>query len=231
LKVKKPQKVLLENVKGMLSKTHKKSFDTIISQLKSIGYNVTYQIINSNKFKQNPQNRERVWIYGDYDNNSQNNPINLYEDDQSNNILTGHIKNYVDIHRDENLYLTNIQIMRLIQLHNLNLNVTETLCIDIYNKKIKYDGSCQTITEPHHNTLRLVEVPLIDGSYRVSKLSVKEHFRLMGFEENEIIFDNNMSYNNICSLAGNGWDINVVEEIFTNIYNLRQLQTNNIQTN
>ena len=67
---------------------------------------------------------------------------------------------------------------------SLNFNIKEKLCLDIYNKKIRHDGICITITEPHHNSLRVVHPPK-NGEYIVRKLSMKEHYRLMGFNDDE----------------------------------------------
>ena len=56
---KKPRYILLENVKGLLGKKHKPTFDKIISELNRIGYNnVQYAILNSKDYGV-PQNRER----------------------------------------------------------------------------------------------------------------------------------------------------------------------------
>lgn len=48
---KKPRYILLENVKGLLGKKHKPTFDKIISELNRIGYkNVQYAILNSKNY-------------------------------------------------------------------------------------------------------------------------------------------------------------------------------------
>ena len=61
---KKPRYILLENVKGLLGKKHRPTFDKIISELNRIGYkNVQYAILNSKDYGV-PQNRERLWIFG-----------------------------------------------------------------------------------------------------------------------------------------------------------------------
>jgi DNA (cytosine-5)-methyltransferase 1 len=93
--------------------------------------------------------------------------------------------------------------------------VSEPLCLDIYNKKIRYDGTSITITEPHHNSLRIVHPPK-NGKYIVRKLSVKEHFRLMGFKDDEFNFGNH-SYQQLCKRAGNGWDVNLTSKILKKI--------------
>lgn len=59
--VKKPKYMLLENVKGLTFKTHKSTFDKILSELKRIGYDVIWKVLNSKDYGI-PQNRERVFF-------------------------------------------------------------------------------------------------------------------------------------------------------------------------
>lgn len=218
---KKPRMILLENVKGILSKKHSDSFTKIIESLKDLGYNVNYHLFNSCDYG-NAQNRERVFIYGNINENIDISKITFTDTQNAESNHVNHVKNYLDEDCDQSLYLTKQQISRLIELHGVDFNVKEPLCLDVYNKKIKYNGLCPTLTEPHHNSLRLVEPP-INGEYRVRKLSVKEHFRLMGFKDNEILFPDNLSYNKLCERAGNGWDINLVQYIFCKIFNLNEV--------
>jgi len=63
LKVKQPQYILLENVKGLLSHNKGKSFKALLKHLNSLGYYIDYRILNSKYFGV-PQNRERVFIFG-----------------------------------------------------------------------------------------------------------------------------------------------------------------------
>src|SRR6056297_3122020 len=44
---KKPKYMLLENVKGLLSKRHKATFEKIISELFRIGYDIKWEVLNS----------------------------------------------------------------------------------------------------------------------------------------------------------------------------------------
>jgi DNA (cytosine-5)-methyltransferase 1 len=60
---KQPLFFLAENVSGLISKRNIQSFDTIISQFREIGYEISYQLINANDFDV-PQDRERVIIVG-----------------------------------------------------------------------------------------------------------------------------------------------------------------------
>jgi len=132
------------------------------------------------------------------------------------------LDNKVEAHH----YLNEKQIEHLINKHKVDFNVNEASCLDIYNKKVRTDGISITLTEPHHNTLRVVEVPK-NGKYVVRKLTEFEHFRLMGFEDGEIDFGD-LSYSQLCKRAGNGWDVNVASLLFQRIYELEKSIPKNI---
>ena len=58
-----PKYLFLENVKGLLNHENGTTFETIISTLDELGYDVEWQVLNSKNFGV-PQNRERVFIIG-----------------------------------------------------------------------------------------------------------------------------------------------------------------------
>ena len=134
---------------------------------------------------------------------------------------------FLDYNPDKSLYLSDAQIAHLKIKHNIESFVVKTpLCFDVYNKKIKTDGFSITITQPEHNSLRVIEVPKSDGKEIVRKMSVHEQFRLMGFNitrdlSNCEINFNGQSYSQLSKRAGNGWDINLVGILLTHIF--RQL--------
>lgn len=59
----KPKYLFLENVKGLLNHDKGNTFETILSALDELGYDVEWQMLNSKNFGV-PQNRERVFIIG-----------------------------------------------------------------------------------------------------------------------------------------------------------------------
>ncbi len=59
----KPKYLFLENVKGLLNHGKGDTFETILSALDELGYDVEWQVLNSKNFGV-PQNRERVFIIG-----------------------------------------------------------------------------------------------------------------------------------------------------------------------
>lgn len=209
-KVKKPKHILLENVKGLVTKRHKKTLDTIIKSLKKIGYTVNYTVLNSKDYGV-PQNRERVWIYAHYGKLPDNFSI-----EPKKTKLKKKFQDLLDKNPSPDLFKNQKQIARLMELYDLDFVVDRPSCVDLYNKNIRNDETSITILEPHHNKMRVVHPPK-NGELRVRKYSISEHFRLMGFKDGEIDFDG-QSYQQLCKRAANGWDINLTSKIFKEIF-------------
>lgn len=208
---KKPKYILLENVKGFASKRHKATLDRLIEKLEYLGYKTTYSVLNSADFG-NAQTRQRFWFLAVLKPKKE---IGSFFKNLPTIKEKKHIKKFLDAKPKPELYLTQEQCKHLIKKHNIDLNVPTSLCLDIYNKKIKYDGSCITLTEPHHNGLRIVE-PMINLEYRVRKLSINEMFKLMGLNKNEIN-TNGFSYFQLAKRAANGWDVTIVEILLSKL--------------
>ncbi len=215
---KQPQYILLENVKGLKGKKHKPTFDKILSELRRIGYDVRYEVLNSKDYGI-PQNRERLWIFG-----------YLGELPESFTLapphlpLQGILADFLDPHPTEDLYKTQAQVDRIHQIHHHPegiFDVDHPMCYDIYNRKIRTDDLCMTVTPPEHNVVRIVE-PMVNGHERFRKLSLDEHFRLMGFhmegDDREILFPPTQDYTRLGRRAGNGWDVNLVGILFNHIF-------------
>lgn len=214
---KKPKFILLENVKGLTVGKLKPTFQKIISELERIGYDVRHTVLNTKDYGV-PQNRERLWIFASL--NKLPNDFNLVPEKVD---LKYRSKDFLDPIPDPELYRSQKQIDRIKELHKIDIfDVTEPLCYDYYNRKLRLDGICMTITPPEHNVTRIVE-PILNGNERVRKVSLEEHFRLMGFVMNEkikeIILPTSLSYSKLGKCAGNGWDVNLVSIIFKNIFN------------
>ncbi|MCY7451798.1 DNA (cytosine-5-)-methyltransferase [Bacillus altitudinis] len=60
---KQPKAFVFENVKGLLSKRHRPTFDSLLAKFDEIGYEVSWQLINAWDFGV-AQKRERVFIVG-----------------------------------------------------------------------------------------------------------------------------------------------------------------------
>lgn len=220
-KVKKPKFLFLENVKGFTHGKFKPIHDQLVKDLREMGYGeepLAQAVLNSKDYGI-PQNRERLWMFAQLGGLPEG--FNMVPDKIESEAKIG---DFLDYNPEQKLYLSEAQIEHLKEKHHIDSFVVETpLCFDVYNKKIKRDGYCITITQPEHNSLRVVEVPKADGKEIVRKLSPFEQFRLMGFRisrdlsECEIDF-NGQSYTQLSKRAGNGWDVNLVGILLTHIF-------------
>jgi DNA (cytosine-5)-methyltransferase 1 len=210
--VKRPRHILLENVKGLLSTRHRQTLNKILNELENLGYEVTYELLNSRDYGV-PQNRERVWIFATMDRLPHGWSLVPAGKSQS-----PHISDFLDSDVDSKYYKSPLQVRRLEEVTGVDLAVKGPLCFDVYNRKVRYDGGCITITEPHHNSMRIVDTDE-HGNGTIRKLTEREHFRLMGFRDGEIDFAG-QSYQQLCRAAGNGWDVNLVSKILSKIKKL-----------
>ena len=220
-KVKKPKYIFLENVKGFTHGKFKPIHDQLIKDLHEMGYGISplaKAVLNTKDYGI-PQNRERLWMFAQLGGLTDN--FSMIPPKIESTLRLG---DFLDYTPDKSLYLSDAQIAHLKEKHNIKSFVVETpLCFDVYNKKIKNDGFSITITQPEHNSLRIIEVPKEDGKEIVRKMSVHEQFRLMGFNisrdlsECEIDF-NGQSYSQLSKRAGNGWDVNLVGILLTHIF-------------
>ena len=229
-KAKKPRYILLENVKGLLSKKFDETRRQMNESLRELGYvsnpkdpneEALKMVVLNSKDYGIPQNRERVWMFarmGGLPKDFELRPPLKRNDLKMADFLDP--KGYVP----KELYLSEKQIEHLKEKHNIkSFRVKTALCFDVYNKKIKYDGYSITITMPEHNALRVIEP---HGKKEVvRKMSVTEQFRLMGLEglacddgrKIDIVFAG-QSYSQLSKRAGNGWDVNLVYTIMDNIF-------------
>lgn len=220
-KVKKPKYLLLENVKGFTHGKFKFIHDQLVKDLREMGYGdepLAKVVLNSKDYGI-PQNRQRLWMFaqlGGLPEGFEITPTPVESEAK--------MADFLDDTPEANLYLSDDQIAHLKVKHNIDSFKVETpLCFDVYNKKIKFDGYSITITQPEHNSLRVIEVPKEDGREIVRKMSVHEQFRLMGFriskdkQQCEIDF-NGQSYTQLSKRAGNGWDVNLVGILLTHIF-------------
>lgn len=210
--VKKPKYILLENVKGLTQKKFASTFEGIKDRLKRIGYgDIAYAVLNSKDYGI-PQNRERLWMFGQLGGLPEGFDIVPPKVE-----LTKRFGDFLDSNPPKELYLSEKQIEHLKEKHHIDsFVVEEPLCFDVYNKKIKKDALCITITQPEHNSLRVIEVPK-GGKEIVRKMSIDEQFRFMGFEDGELDYTG-QSYSQMSKRAGNGWDVNLVGILIKHIF-------------
>lgn len=214
-----PKYLLLENVKGFTHGKFAPIHDQLEKDLQELGYGQMAKAVLNSKDYGIPQNRERLWMFarlGGLPEGFSMVPEKIISDKR--------LADFLDENPEGKLYLSEDQIEHLKEKHHIDSFAVDTpLCFDVYNKKIKFDGYSITITQPEHNSLRIVEVPGNDGKEVVRKMSEYEQFRLMGFrisrdlKQKEIDFAN-QSYTQLSKRAGNGWDVNLVGILLTHIF-------------
>lgn len=234
--VKKPKYILMENVKGILSKKFDSTREQMEKMLEEMGYidktkknkkALAMALLNSVDYGI-PQTRQRVWMFARL--NGLPADFSMTPPQRKNNLKMSDFldpEGYVP----KELYLSKEQIEHLKEKHNISsFKVDTPLCLDIYNKKIKYDGYSITITMPEHNSLRVIEAN--KNKEIVRKMSVTEQFRLMGLEglkgvnrKTDIEFGN-LSYTQLSKRAGNGWDVNLLTILLEYIFSqLKDIDT------
>ncbi len=213
VEAKKPEYILLENVKGLTAKKFEATFNFLKDKLKEFGYgDLAYAVLNSKDYGI-PQNRERLWMFAKLGGLPEGFDIVPPKIE-----LKYRFGDFLDTNPPKELYLSDKQIEHLKEKHHIDsFAVAEPLCFDVYNKKIKKDAMCITITQPEHNSLRVIEVPKEDGKEIVRKMSVDEQFRFMGFEDGELNYEG-QSYSQMSKRAGNGWDVNLVGILLKHIF-------------
>lgn len=228
-KDKKPKYILMENVKGILSKKFDETRKQMNDMLREMGYVADKNDLNEEPLRMAvlnskdygiPQNRERVWMFARLGGLPKD--FSMIPPLKRNSYRLADFLDPKDRVPKE-LYLSDAQIDHLKEKHNIKSFFVKTpLCLDIYNKKIKYDGYSITLTMPEHNSLRVIESD--PNKEIVRKMSVPEQFRLMGLEgldnngkKVDIVFGN-QSYTQLSKRAGNGWDVNLVTILLEHIF-------------
>ena len=143
-KDKKPKYILLENVKGFLSKKFEPTRILMEQMLREMGYvsnpndptesPLRIAVLNSKDYGI-PQNRERVWMFARLGGLPQN--FSMTPGKIESNLRLGDFLDPID-DVPKNMYLSEKQIEHLKEKHNVDsFFVDKPLCFDVYNKKIK----------------------------------------------------------------------------------------------
>jgi len=190
--VKKPKWMLLENVKGLLSEAHSKTFKKILSELNRIGYEVSWKVLNSKDYGI-PQNRERIWF------------VCIRKD------IFEPLKFSWPECRALNLFLEDI-LEPFSEKYILSEAQKNRIKKGRFNPKIAH-----CLTGGGHSGGNHSDMDAVFKNDKWCRLTPSECFRLMGFLNDEINLEG-LSDTQKYKLAGNGWDINVVSKIFQQLF-------------
>ena len=196
IRIKKPKYCILENVKGIISMLNGELLREIVRQLKSMGYAVSYKLVNSLDYGI-PQNRERVFICCELGRNPFG--FNPFPNKES---LKLKLKDLLEDEVDEKYYL--------------NEKNKESLKRSLKRRGKELKGLVRNENAlclmSRHPSRCFHDATLIKVGDRLRILTPKENFRLQGFVKDEIKIDG-FSDNQLYEAAGNGWDKSLVSKI------------------
>lgn len=172
MREKRPRWAIYENVKGLTFRKHREYLNYIIQLMRDSGYYVIWKVLNTKNYGV-PQNRERIFIIcfrekEDYKKFTwpTEEPLKLRvkdilekEVDEKYRLSEEQIKRLVSRERSFNERFCKKETSPTLQARDYKdpKVIEEPLPYDVYNNKIKLDGISPTLTEPHHNSLRLIE--------------------------------------------------------------------------
>lgn len=205
LKVKKPKAILLENVKNLESHDNGNTFKVIKTELENLGYHVHHKVLNTMKYGNIPQNRERIYIVGFLSQKAYD--AFKFPDSIPLTTTIHDIINF-DNKKPEKYYYNNCK-------HYPELVEAMTKQDTIYQWRRVYcrenkSKVCPTLTANMgtggHN------VPLIKDNYDIRKLTPEECVAFQGFPK-EFQFPNDISNAAKYKQAGNSVSVPVIKRI------------------
>lgn len=219
LKAKNPKFAIYENVKNIIGKQFKSTFDLFISELNDYGYNTYYKVLNAKEYGI-PQGRERVYliiIRKDLDNGKFNFPIGFDNNKRIKDILENNVdeKYYLTKKQIENIYnwkANQRPFTRILGKNSFCPTITARGCGEyhsgmiIYSDLLSNNTNCETVENPTEYIMSL----------HPRVLTEKESFRLIGFtdEDYQNCVNNNIPKRQLYKVAGNS----IVEDVLYYIY-------------
>ena len=226
-----PRVFVWENVKGTFSSNNGEDFAAILQAFTNIGgYRLEWQLLNTAWFL--AQNRERIYLVG-YSTTTKRNWRGVFpirEASQSNSKLecAGEAVTKCLTARGQEGH-AGMQLIKVIEpnygskalnetIERNTLNEGEPKALDLYNREARDESP--TLTEPHHNSLRL-----FDG-YRIRRLTPIECERLQGFPDDHTAYGNYdgevkpMSNTQRYKQCGNAVTVDVVAAVAKNCLSL-----------
>lgn len=186
LRAKKPRFSIYENVKNMIGKANKATFDMFIKELEEYGYNNYWKVLNAKDYGI-PQNRERVFV------------VSILKEDDTGTFIWPEpfdnglrLKDFLEDEVDEKYYINQEKTEKLLQSLSSQWQGVKVavpcLTPDRTEKRqngrrFKDDGDPMfTLTvQDRHGVLTGIDT----SQYRIRKLTPREYWRLMGFKDED----------------------------------------------
>lgn len=245
----KPKYAIAENVKALVGKKFKTEFNIVLDCLEKAGYNNFYKVLNAKDYGI-PQNRERVFIVSirkDIDDNSFVFP-QPFE-------LKTRLKDLLEDDVDEKYYLKGSKLFfinnsleqeakgngfRFKPYVKENADLAKTITTRAGGRmddNFILDNLQTNESEFTFNADNMTNimqggglVPKILEGLRIRKLTPKECWRLMGFDDEDIdkCIAVGLSNSQLYKQAGNSIVVNVIKEIFKSLFKNYETDLNKI---
>lgn len=217
----KPKVLLLENVRNFEKHDNGNTLKVVLKTLKQLGYNVFYRILNASDFALS-QNRQRIFIAGFRDDLGVKNfdfPSPIDARTSLFDVLEKNPKNVKYIDRPDMVFTKTYKPQK--DIFGETLLPNRPIQIGYVNK----GGQGERIYSPYGHAITLsaygggvgAKTGLYKIANKVRKLTPRECARLQGFSEEFIL---NPSANQCYKQFGNSVAVNVLKEIFKNIFAL-----------
>jgi DNA (cytosine-5)-methyltransferase 1 len=210
IQAKKPQYLLMENVKNMISTTHLPNFNRWLETLEQMGYTNYWQVLNAIDYGI-PQNRERVFVVSILNNKEFEFPKKQERVKTMKDIIQNKdIPNSMYMDR-EYIPRENPQISDngLLHLGNVVMPGNESI-----KRVYSVEGACPTLTTMGGGH-RQPKILTDDG--RVRKLTPYECWLLMGFTPEQFDKVKGLSNTQLYKQAGNTIAVPCLSAIFINL--------------
>ena len=227
---KRPPVVIWENVPNLASQgkkvSHKHHLDHYIETMEAMGYKSTYAILDASKYGI-PQARERLYVVSLLSGNEFEFPDEIP--------LKFHLRDFLDKTVNPADYQLSDAEKQLFFTNNGKLYVKEATKIGY---KLVEDGDCINVAFPNSKTRRgrvgkgvaktLTTAPrqavYVNGCLRM--LTAKEYWRLMGFKDRDYAAMKRVGLTEaqICHLAGNSICVPVLQQIFTKLITMGEIE-------
>ncbi|MAF20067.1 MAG: DNA (cytosine-5-)-methyltransferase [Parcubacteria group bacterium] len=203
LEVRKPTGFLLENVKNLQGHDKGRTFQIIKETLENLGYHIKAKVLNSMKYGNVPQNRERIYIAG-FKNKKQADKFDFPKPIKLKTKITDLLESNVD----KRYYYNDKPLYTKIKDHVVKKNT-------VYQWRRKYvrenkKSVCPTLTANMgtggHN------VPIIKDDKGIRKLTPTECARIQGLPRNYKL-PNNISTSALYKQLGNSVTVPVIYRI------------------
>ena len=214
LRAKHPKFAMYENVKNIVGKQFKKTFDMFIAELNEYGYNTYWKVLNAKDYGV-PQNRERVYIFivdKSLDNGKFEFPVGF-----DNGIR---LKDILETEVDDKYYLSEETTARFITSENsLSSLLYDGSQAKREGKSREYNDFAPTLSARDYKDPRMVNDEK-KSNFHIRKLTPRECWRLMSFSDDSFNAAKSVgiSDSQLYKQAGNSIVTDVLYYIYLEIY-------------